>query len=75
MAEKGLKEEFITIILYVQEHQSIANSVVQELCKVSKRTATRYLTDLEGPYLVKSGATGSGTTYVLKGGVMGPEKT
>jgi len=73
LAAKGLKEEFITIILYVQEHQSISNSIVQDICKVSKRTATRYLTDLEGSYLAKSGSTGPGTTYVLKGDTMGPE--
>ncbi|CAH8282880.1 ATP-dependent DNA helicase RecG [Mariniflexile fucanivorans] len=73
LAAKGLKPEFITIILYVQKHQSISNSVVQKLCKVSKRTATRYLTDLEGSYLVKSGSTGAGTTYVLKGDTMGTE--
>lgn len=75
LAAKELKKELITIILHVQEYQTISNSIVQEICNVSKRTATRYLTDLEGPYLVKSGVTGAGTTYVLKGGVMGPEKT
>lgn len=74
LAAKGLKDEFITIILYVQENQNIANSIVQDICGVSKRTATRYLTDLEGQYLVKSGSTGAGTTYVLKGDTMGTEK-
>jgi ATP-dependent DNA helicase RecG len=73
LAAKGLKPESIAIILYVQEHQTISNSVVQKLCDVSKRTATRYLTDLEGSYLVKSGSTGAGTTYVLKGDTMGSE--
>lgn len=72
LAAKGLKPEFITIILYVQKHQSISNTIVQEICKVAKRTATRYLTDLEGQYLVKSGTIGAGTTYVLKGGTIGP---
>ncbi|MFC4691270.1 ATP-binding protein [Dokdonia genika] len=70
---KGLKVAFITIILYVQEHQSISNSIVQDICKVSKRTATRYLTDLEGTYLVKNGTIGSGTTYMLKGDTIEPE--
>lgn len=72
LAAKGLKPEFITIILYVQEHQSISNTIVQDICKVAKRTATRYLTDLEGKYLIKSGTIGAGTTYVLKGDTMGP---
>jgi len=73
LLERGIKPEWVAIILYVQEHQSISNSIVQEICKVAKRTATRYLTDLEGSYLVKSGSTGAGTTYVLKGDTMGPE--
>ena len=72
LAAKGLKPEFITIILYVQEHQSISNTIVQKICKVAKRTATRYLTDLDGQYLVKSGTIGAGTTYVLKGDTVGP---
>lgn len=72
LAAKELKKELITIILHVQEYQTISNSIVQEICNVSKRTATRYLTDLEGFYLVKSGSIGAGTTYVLKGGTMGP---
>lgn len=71
LTEKGLKPEAIAIILYVQKHQSISNSIVQEICKVSKRTATRYLTDLEGQYLVKSGSTGAGTIYILNGDTMG----
>ena len=73
LADKGLKEEFITIILYVQEHRSISNAIVQDICKVAKRTATRYLTNLEGLYLVKSGSTGAGTVYVLQGDTMGPK--
>jgi ATP-dependent DNA helicase RecG len=68
---KGLKSEAIAIILYIQKYQSISNSIVQDLCKVSKRTATRYLTDLEGTYLEKSGSTGAGTIYILNGDTMG----
>jgi len=75
LAVEGLKEELITIVLYVQEHGSVSNSIVQEICEVSKRTATRYLTDLEENYLAKSGTTGAGTNYILKGATMGPEKT
>jgi ATP-dependent DNA helicase RecG len=75
LAVEGLKEELRTIVLYVQEHGSVSNSIVQEICEVSKRTATRYLTDLEENYLAKSGTTGAGTNYILKGATMGPEKT
>lgn len=71
LTEKGLKSEAIAIILYIQKYQSISNSIVQDLCKVSKRTATRYLTDLEGTYLEKSGSTGAGTIYILNGDTMG----
>tara|TARA_R110001592_G_scaffold2959_1_gene16589 strand:+ start:4223 stop:5563 length:1341 start_codon:yes stop_codon:yes gene_type:complete len=74
LAAEGLKEELRAIVLYVQENGSISNTIVQGLCKVAKRTATRYLTDLEGSYLVKSGTTGAGTNYVLKGAIMGPER-
>lgn len=71
LAEKGLKSEAIAIILYIQKYQFISNSIVQDLCKVSKRTATRYLTDLEGTYLEKRGSTGAGTIYILNGDTMG----
>lgn len=66
LEEKGLKEEFRTIILYIQEHGSISNSIVQEICEVSKATATRYLAELEKEYITKIGITGAGTIYVLK---------
>tara|TARA_R110001599_G_scaffold61262_1_gene170189 strand:+ start:72 stop:1436 length:1365 start_codon:yes stop_codon:yes gene_type:complete len=74
LAAEGLKEELRAIVLYVQENGSISNTIVQDLCKVAKRTATRYLTDLEGSFLVKSGTTGAGTNYVLKGAIMGPKE-
>jgi len=63
----GLKNELRKIMLYIQEHESISNSGVQELCDVSKATATRYLNELEGPFLKKVGSTGVGTVYHLKG--------
>jgi Fic family protein len=41
---------------------------VQQLAKVSKPTASRYLAELEkAGYLQKSGTTGVGTEYTLKG--------
>ena len=64
---KGLKDRQIEIILHIQNKGAITNSEVQEICKVSKRTATNYLSDLETNYIEKLGSTGKGTSYVLKG--------
>ena len=47
LEEKGLKEVFRIIFLYIQEHGSISNSIVDEICEVSKATATRYLDELK----------------------------
>ncbi len=63
----GLNDSFIKIILFVQESGKITNTEVQELCKVSKRTASNYLMELEKDYLNKVGETGRGTYYNLKG--------
>lgn len=63
----GLKKELRQIVLYVQANGSIGNSEVQDLCDVSKATASRYLAELEGEYIEKQGTTGVGTVYVWKG--------
>jgi ATP-dependent DNA helicase RecG len=68
----GLKPELQTIVLYVQENGNITNKDVQRICDVSKRTASRYLSDLENTYLDKSGTTGAGTNYIFKGAIIGP---
>jgi ATP-dependent DNA helicase RecG len=67
LEEKGFPKYLIQILLYAKEHETITNSDVQELCQVSKRTASRYLSDLESEHLIKIGATGKGTAYRLKG--------
>ncbi|MDX9907159.1 MAG: ATP-binding protein [Bacteroidales bacterium] len=67
LKETGMKEELRKIVLYLQEHVSVTNSVVQSICGVSKATATRYLGELEGSYIKKIGTTGVGTEYILKG--------
>ena len=67
LTKQGLKPEQIKIVLYVQEFGSITNSEVQKISNVSKATATRYLTELEGSFIQKKGNTGVGTTYILKG--------
>jgi hypothetical protein len=38
----------------------------QTICNVSKASATRYLSILEGEWIEKQGTTGVGTIYVLK---------
>ena len=66
LRDKGLREELIKIMLYVQDNEYINNSTVQQICRVSKPTATRYLSDLEKEtYLRRTGTTGTGTEYTL----------
>ena len=66
LKEQGLREELIKIILYVQAQGRINNSAVQQLCKVSKATATRYHSELEREkYLHKTGITRARTGYTL----------
>ncbi len=67
----GLKAELRKIVLFIQDNESITNSEVQELCDVSKATATRYLNELEESFIEKVGSTGVGTAYYLKGLTMG----
>jgi len=62
----GLSDHLIDILILTKEKGSISNKQVQELCKVSRITAFRYLTSLEGTYLIKIGETGRNTKYVLK---------
>jgi ATP-dependent DNA helicase RecG len=67
LKESGLKEELRKIVLFIQDNETISNSEVQTICKVSKATATRYLGELEGKWIEKKGTTGAGTIYILKG--------
>ena len=67
LKEKNMTPQLIKIIGYVIEHKQINNTIVQNICRVSKPTASRYLTELEGSYLDKIGETGRGTAYVFKG--------
>ena len=67
----SLKKELRKVVLHIQEYESITNSEVQKLCDVSKATATRYLNELEESFIEKTGSTGVGTSYHLKGLAMG----
>jgi ATP-dependent DNA helicase RecG len=65
----GLSERQIKAVLQVKETGSITNTEYQKLTNVAKATATRDLTELVEKYklLNKSGVTGAGTSYTLKG--------
>jgi len=63
---KELKAELIDIVLDTLSNRRINNTRVQEICKVSKATATRYLTELDGEFLERVGKTGEGTYYIIK---------
>ncbi len=65
---QGIREDFIPIMLQVQAQGTTNNTAVRQLLGVSKATATRYLAELEkNGYLQKTGSTGVGTEYTLKG--------
>ena len=65
---QGLRPELVTIVLHVQSQGTINNTLVQRMVGVSKATATRYLAELEkAGYLQRTGITGVGTEYTLKG--------
>jgi len=65
----GLNERQIKAMLYVKGNGHIANQMLQEITGASKATATRDLTELVDKYnlLIRTGETGAGTSYKLKG--------
>lgn len=64
----GLSERQIIGINYLKAYGSINNAKYQELTNTAKRTATRDLGELVEKNLIeKSGNTGKGTSYQLKG--------
>jgi ATP-dependent DNA helicase RecG len=68
LRQQGLRDELIKVVLLVQTAGTVTNSGVQQLIGVSKSTATRFLNELDRLGLLqKSGTTGVGTEYVLKG--------
>ena len=67
LLRKRLAPNLITIVEFAIENGVVTNSKVQEILKTSKRTSSRYLSELEGVYLVRKGETGKGTTYAIKG--------
>jgi len=67
--EKDLNQRQNKAIEYLKENKTITNKKYQELCKVSKATATRDLTELVEYFqlLERIGDVGAGTTYKLIG--------
>ncbi len=69
LKDKGLNDRQIKAVFYVKEKGKITNKSYQELCAVSKATATRDLSDLSEKFklLERTGEVGAGTTYKLIG--------
>ena len=65
----GLSARQIKAVKYLKENQIITNKIYQEICEVSKATATRDLTELIEKFrlLERLGDVGAGTSYKLIG--------
>lgn len=63
-----LNERQIKAVLFVKEKGEISNKDYQEICKVSKGTATKELRELIDKFniLVRKGNVGAGTIYVIE---------
>lgn len=63
----GLSERQLLAVSYVKEHETISNTEYQTVTGVSKRTATRELSELKlKDILVSEGGGGRGTVYRIK---------
>ncbi len=69
LQEFDLNERQLKAVMYVKEKGEITNKIYQELCNVSKATATRDLTELIDKFklLERKGEVGAGTVYKLIG--------
>jgi len=64
--KQNLSERQIKAVKYLKQNHKITNEKYQEICFISKPTATRDLVDLvEKGICTKIGTTGKGTEYVL----------
>jgi ATP-dependent DNA helicase RecG len=63
-----LNERQIKAVLFIKEKGEISNKDYQEICKVSKGTATKELRELIEKFeiLERKGNVGAGTIYVIK---------
>lgn len=64
----NLNERQIKAVLFVKEKGKISNKEYQEICEVSKGTATKELRELTDRYNIfkRKGNVGAGTLYVIK---------
>lgn len=69
LKEIGLTARQIKAVKYLKENKIITNKIYQEICDVSKATATRDLTELIEKFrlLERLGDVGAGTSYKLIG--------
>jgi ATP-dependent DNA helicase RecG len=66
--EIGLNERQIKAVYYVKEKEFITNSIYQELCNTSERTASKDLENLTGLNVLNKTGEKKGTRYQLKHG-------
>jgi ATP-dependent DNA helicase RecG len=76
----NLNERQIKAVMYVKKKGKITNKEYQEICSISKRTASRDMAEMVLSGLFEQiGTTGTGTAYVLRGqrrhngAIMGPK--
>ena len=66
LREKGLNDRQVWAVQYAQEHGNVDNAALRDATGVSKRTASRDLSELEKRgMLQRIGETGKGTRYEL----------
>ncbi len=68
LTELNLSERQVKAVLYIKEKGKISNKKYQEICEVSKGTATKELRELIEKFdiLERKGNVGAGTYYVIK---------
>ena len=67
LTELGLNERQIKAVLFVKENGKVTNSEYQDLCKVSRATSTRDLTELVEKELISMKGTGQRDLhYILR---------
>ncbi len=68
LTELNLSERQVKAVLYTKEKGKISNKKYQEICEVSKGTATKELRELIEKFdiLERKGNVGAGTYYVIK---------
>ncbi len=68
LQQLGLNERQLQAVKYVKETGQISNQIYQEITETTKRTASRDLANLVSlGVFKKTGVTGKGTLYVLRG--------